>query len=156
VRPTVEEQLEGSCRILEETIAPEVTGDQAAEALRGVVKNLRMLGKSWAQVLPFLHWDNGATAALLERARPNVPAPLAQRLGDLDGNSDDPFDVAAARHRNTALRGLLSEVVAVLDPASVPAAATHRAIVEHLSARAARYPMRMVPDVPRAAVRAEA
>jgi hypothetical protein len=155
VRPTVEEQLEGSCRILEETIAPEVTGDHAAEALRGVVKNLRMLGKSWARVLPFLHWDNGATAALLERARPDVPAPLAERLGDLNRNPTDPFDVAAAQHRNAVLRGLLSEVVAVLDPASAAAATTHRAIVEHLSARSARYPMRMVPDVPRAAARVD-
>ena len=156
MRPTVEEQLEGSCRILEETIAPEVSGDDAAEALRGVVKNLRMLGKGWAQVLPFLHWDSGATAALLERARPNVQRPLAERLGDLDRNPDDPFDVAAARHRNDVLRGLLSEVVAALDPSSVPAATTHRAIVEHLSARASRYPMRMVPDVPHAAARADA
>jgi hypothetical protein len=54
------------------------------------------------------------------------------------------------------LRGLLSEVLAALDPASVPAVTTHRAIVEHLSARAACYPMRMVPDVPRAAAGAEA
>lgn len=156
MRPTVEEQLEGSCRILEETIAPELTSDDDAEALRGVVKNLRMLGKSWAQVLPFLHWDNAATTALLELARPHVPAALAERLADLDRPPDDPLDVAAAQHRNDVLRGLLSEVVAVLDSGSVPAATTHRAIVEHLSARAARYPMRMVPDVPRAAARAEA
>jgi hypothetical protein len=156
VRPTVEEQLEGSCRILEETIAPGLTSDDAAETLRAVVKNLRMLGKSWAQLLPFLHWDNAATAELLERARPQVPAALAQRLTNLDRDQQDPFDFAAAQHRNQVLRGLLSEMVAVLDAGSGPDATTHRAIVEHLSARAARYPMRMVPDVPRAAARAEA
>ena len=45
---------------------------------------------------------------------------------------------------NNRLRNLLSEVVLVLDPAE-PANA---GIVAHLSARTARYPMRMVPDMP--------
>ena len=59
----------------------------------------------------------------------------------------DPFDVAAAQARNDRLRGLLSEVVAIIDTD----AAAYRAIVEHMRTRAGRFPMRMVPDMPRTA-----
>ncbi len=148
MRPTIGEQLGGTCRILEEVIAPEVASPHAAEALRGLVKNLRMLETGWGAVLPFLHWDNAETAALLQRARPAVPAGLAERIGTCCATPrPDPFDVSATQQRNDALRGLLSEVVAGID-AEAP---VHGEIVAHLRVRTGRYPMRSVPDLPRAA-----
>jgi hypothetical protein len=142
----VEEQLAGSRRILEDVIGPELVGSGAAESLRGLVKNLEMLERSWARVLPFLHWDNERTAILLQDARAELPAVLADRISD-DPPVGDPFDVAAAQSRNDRLRGLLSEVVAIVDSD----AAAYRAIVEHMRTRAGRFPMRMVPDMPRTA-----
>ncbi|MDT7578266.1 MAG: hypothetical protein QOH17_4599, partial [Pseudonocardiales bacterium] len=59
----------------------------------------------------------------------------------------DPFDHAGAQSRNDRLRGLLSEVVAIIDTDAAP----YRALVEHMRARAGRFPMRMVPDMPRTA-----
>jgi hypothetical protein len=148
MRPTIGEQLAGTCRILEDVVAPEVAGAQAADALRGLVKNLRMLETSWAAVLPFLHWDNAQTTALLRRARPAVPAVLAERITSVcDALASDPVDVTAVQEHNDRLRGVLSEVVAVLDTGSE----TYRAIAAYLNVRASRYPLRMVPDTPAAA-----
>ena len=145
MRPTITEQLAGTCRILEEVVAPELAGAQAADALRGLVKNLRMLETSWSSVLPFLHWDNDATAGLLGQARRSVPSPLAERIDTACAETaPDPIDLDAVHSVNNRLRNLLSEVVLVLDPAE-PA---HAGIVAHLAARTARYPMRMVPDMP--------
>ena len=145
MHPTVSEQLAGTCRILEDVVAPEVTGAYAADVLRGLVKNLRMLETRWAAVLPFLRWDSSQTAALLRRARPAVPSPLAERIrAATAAPAPDPVDVGAAEEHNDLLRGLLSEVLAVLDPG----AEDYRAIAGHLSTRNSRYPMRMVPDTP--------
>jgi hypothetical protein len=143
VRPTVEEQLAGSRRILEDVIAPELSGAGAVESLNGLVKNLELLERSWTRVLPFLHWDNEHTAVLLRDARAGLPAVLADRI-TADAPVGDPFDVAAAQDRNDRLRGLLSEVVAVVDTD----AAAYRAIVEHMRTRTGRFPLRMVPDLP--------
>jgi hypothetical protein len=148
MRPTIGEQLTGTCRILEAVIAPEVAGTPAGDVLRGLVKNLRMLQTSWAAVLPFLHWDNELTAGLLARAMSSVPDALAQRImTDLDAKpAPDPADVASVQERNDELRALLTEVVRVIDPVSDP----HAEIVAHLAVRAGRYPLRAVPDLPRA------
>jgi hypothetical protein len=142
MRPTVAEQLGGACRILEEVVGPEVAGTAAAEPLRALVKNLRMLETSWAAVLPFLHWDNAATAGLLEQGRPGLPEPLARQIEVAVAlPAPDPLDVEAVQERNDVLRGLLSAVVRAGDPEQT-------AIVGHLLERSRRYPMRMVPDVP--------
>jgi hypothetical protein len=143
VRPTVTEQLEGTCLVLERVVAPELTGTPAAEVLQGLVRNLRLLGACWAADLPFQHWDMRETAALLDRAQPLLPQPLADRIGSL-GPDPDPIDAVAVGAYVTELRELLAEVVRVIDPAGPE----HAAIVAHLAERARRYPVRMVPEVP--------
>jgi hypothetical protein len=148
MRPTIGEQLGGTCRILEVMIAPEVAGTPAGDVLRGLVKNLRMLQTNWGTVLPFLHWDNETTAGLLARAASSVPDALAQRITTtVDGQpAPDPADVMAAQERNDELRALLTEVVRVISAKSD----AHAEIIAHLAARSARYPLRAVPDLPRA------
>jgi hypothetical protein len=148
MRPTIGEQLDGTCRILEAVVAPEVAGTPAAEVLQGLVKNLRMLRTSWSAVLPFLHWDNEAMAALLTRAMSSVPDALAQRIMAAQDtqSAPDPVDVASVQERNDELRALLTEVVRVIDTVSD----AHAEIVAHLAVRAGRYPLRAVPDLPRA------
>lgn len=147
MRPTVAEQLAGTCLALERVVAPEVEGTPAAEVLRGLVKNLRMLETSWAAILPFLHWDVVETAALLDRVRETVPEPLGARIAQALAEAPvDSLDVVAVEAGNDALRALLGEVVVAIDPTSPE----HAAIAAHLDERARRYPMRMVPDVPKA------
>lgn len=145
MRPTIGEQLDGTCRVLEAVVAPEVAGTPAADVLDGLVKNLRMLGTNWPAVLPFLHWDNATTAALLMRSAAAVPDHLVRRIETLNTEpTPDLLDVVAAQERNDELRALLSEAVLAMDTAS----AAHADIVAHLVARAARYPLRSVPAVP--------
>jgi hypothetical protein len=147
MRPTVAEQLAGTCLALERVVSPAVEGTAAAEVLRGLVKNLRMLGTSWGAILPFLHWDIAETATLLERARGAVPEPVGARIDSaLAQEPPDPLDVDAVEIRDDALRAVLSEVVRTVDPGGPE----HAAIAVHLGERARRYPLRMVPDVPKA------
>jgi len=148
MRPTIGEQLGGTCRILEVMIAPEVAGTPAGDVLGALVKNLRMLQTSWTAVLPFLHWDNETTASLLMGATSSVPGALAQRIvTTLDSQlAPDPIDVTAVQERNDELRALLTDVIGVISTESD----AHAEIIAHLSARSARYPLRAVPDLPRA------
>jgi hypothetical protein len=147
MRPTVTEQLAGTCLALERVVAPEVEGTPAAEVLRGLVKNLRMLGTSWPAILPFLHWDVAETAALLGRLRAVLPGPLVDRVdAALAEEPADPLDVTAVEGRADALRTLLAEAVVLLEPTG----SEHAAVAAHLGERARRYPLRMVPDVPKA------
>lgn len=149
MRPTIEEQIEGSCRLLEQVIAVEVHDSHALEVLSGLTRNLRMIGSSWTQLLPFLHWDNEVTARLLDAARPTVEAVLAQRIADtVTGAQSDPIDFEAVSAHNDELRALLSELVTELDPQSGPqATAFYRDVVGHFDLRARRYPMRLVPQL---------
>jgi hypothetical protein len=147
MRPTIAEQLAGTCRALERVASSEVEGTPAAEVLRGLVKNLRMLETSWSAILPFLHWDLNETTALLARAHGAVPEPLRARIDTaLAGQPVDPLDVGAVEARDDMLRALLTEVVLAVDPLGTE----YAAIAAHLDERARRYPLRMVPDVPTA------
>ena len=55
MRPTVEEQLQGTCRVLEKVVAPCVTDAYARTMLGGLIANLRMWGKSERE-LPQKDW----------------------------------------------------------------------------------------------------
>jgi hypothetical protein len=46
MRPSVDEQLHGTCRILEEVVAPAVADPYARTILAGLIANLRMLSQA--------------------------------------------------------------------------------------------------------------
>jgi len=140
VHPTVDEQLREARRILEEVVEPEVQTDYPADTLRAVLSALQMLEGAWSEVLPFLHWDNEATAALLDAAlHHDVAGDLGARIRvSLARPPADATDVEAAHRRNLELRALLTEVVPWTfrwDTGAVDAT-----IVDHLRERARRYP----------------
>jgi hypothetical protein len=139
VYPTIDEQLREARRILEEVVAPEVHGDYPADTLRAVLSALQMLEGAWSEVLPFLHWDNQATAELLDAALDHGVGPLGDRIRTaLARPPADAIDVGAAHRRNLELRELLSELVPTAfqwDTGAVDAG-----IVDHLRERARRYP----------------
>lgn len=162
MRPGIEDLLRGSARILEEAVAPEVATPYAAEVLRGVIKNLRVLEQHWTRVLPFVLWDNQETAALLESGAAAAPPALGKQINLLLGvQAPDPSDFTAVHARNDTLRALLCELIAAAPPpagepaasarSSEPASALRADISSHLEARARRFPLRLVPDMPRAA-----
>ena len=145
MRPTVEEQLQGTCRVLEGVVAPCVTDPFARTILDGLIANLRMLTGALPAVAGFLRDDNAATLRLLETLRGVVSPELAARIVEATGHAEpDLADGAALEARNGLLRELLA--LAVCTEGLAPEA--HRAIVQHFTERASRVPMRYVPTAP--------
>lgn len=145
MKPTVREQLQGTCRILQTVVAPCVSDPFARTILDGLVANLRMLTEALPAVAGFLRHDNQATARLLETLRDAVPGDLAARLTQALGEEEpDAADADALDERNRRLRELLAEAVCSerLSPDQ------HRAIVRHMTERASRVPMRYVATAP--------
>ena len=145
MKPTVEEQLQGTCRILESVVAPCVADPFARTILDGLVANLRMLTGAVPAVAGFLRHDNQATVQLLATLRDAVAGDLAARLTQaLDDSEPDVADPAALDERNRRLRELLAQAVCSegLSPDR------HRAIVQHMTERASRVPMRYVATAP--------
>ena len=141
MRPTVQEQLLGTCRILESVVTPCVADPYARTILEGLIANLRMLSGALPAVPGFLHNDNRASVALLGQLQAAVPPDLAASIAlALAQPEPDTADMTALEQRNSDLRGLLSQALggAGLTPA------LHAAALAHMTARAARSPMRYV------------
>ena len=147
MRPTVEEQLLGTCRILEMVVSPCVADPYARTILEGLIGNLRMLTSALPAVPGFLNSDNRATAGLLGQLQavvaPDLAASIALALGRPEPEPDaaDATEVRALDQRNCELRELFSQ--ALCDAGLTPA--MRSAALAHMSARAARAPMRYVP-----------
>ena len=145
MKPTVQEQLQGTCRVLETVVAPCVADPFARTILDGLVANLRMLTGALPAVPGFLRHDNQATARLLSGLRESTPPELAARVADALGEPEpDAADTAALDARNGRLRELLA--LAVCSESLSPE--QHRAIVRHMTERASRVPMRYVATAP--------
>ena len=148
MRPGVTEQLEGMCRILETSIAPELVNGHTQETLRSLIANVRMLSRAWHQLLPFLHWDNAAMVELLREVRAEADTDLRARIDEVlaqapaDADAADAADADAAEARNDRLRALLSDSLQCAPPLL-------SRITAHLSERAQRYPLRLTGAVPK-------
>ena len=144
MRPTVEEQLLGTCRVLEKVVAPCVSDPYARTILEGLIGNLRMLTSALPAVSSFLNNDNRATAGLLGQLQavvaPELGASIALALGRPE---PDAADMTALDQRNCELRELFSQ--ALCDAGLT--LAMRSAALEHMTARAARSPMRYVPTI---------
>ena len=141
MRPTVEEQLQGTCRILENVVAPCVADPYARTLLAGLIGNLRMLGGAFPAIAGFLVVDNRSTAALLARFQAVVAPDLVARIGTALAQAEpDATDMALLEQRNCELRELFSQALCgnCLSPELRAAA------LAHMSERAARAPMRYV------------
>ncbi len=131
------------CRILETVVAPELNNGYTLETLRSLIANVRMLGRAWHQLLPFLHWDNEAMVALLREVRAEVDQGLRTRIDDaLAQTLADGADALAAEIRNDQLRALLVDSLNCTPPLL-------ERITAHLSERSRRYPLRLTGAVPK-------
>ena len=141
MRPTVEEQLLGTCTILEQVVSPCVADPYARTILQGLIGNLRMLTSALPAVPGFLNSDNQATAGLLGQLQAVVAPDLAASIVLALGRPEpDAADMTALEQRNCELRELFSQALcgAGLTPAMRAAA------LAHMTARASRAPMRYV------------
>ena len=142
MRPTVEEPLLGTCRILETLVSPCVADPYARTILQGLIGNLRMLTSALPAVPGFLNSDNRATVGLLAQLQAVVAPELAASIALALGRPEpDAADMSALDQRNGELRELFSQ--ALCDAGLTPA--MRAAALAHMTARAARAPMRYVP-----------
>jgi hypothetical protein len=145
VRPTVQEQLQGTGRVLEEIIAPHVGDPYAANILKALISNLRMLVDAVPATARFVQWDNRAAAEVLAVMRGSQQADLAAEIGAvLSENEPDPTDWVALDARNQRLRSLL---VTALAADRLPSEVDEQ-LVGYMTERASRHPMRYVLPTP--------
>jgi hypothetical protein len=148
MNPTITEQLRGYSRILDEVVAPALDRGYPSDVLAGIIANLRRLAGFWDRVLPFLEWDNRATAVVLLDAAPLLEPELAARVrravdvtpADADEGTD-PLDFDALHDRNLELRSLLAETIVPLAGGGERTAAMYARVRSHLRERMSRYPM---------------
>jgi hypothetical protein len=147
MRPTVEEQLQGTCRVLETVVAPQVSEPFARTILDNLVANLRMLTSGMPKIAAFLRHDNDATLQLLLALCQALPPQLVGRINDAEAAGEpDVADAEALENRNSLLRGMLAE--AICNPSLL--SDMRHAVVSHMIDRASRVPMRYVPTAPAA------
>ncbi|MEV6899925.1 hypothetical protein [Amycolatopsis sp. NPDC051372] len=126
MRPTIEDQLHGAQRLLDDVAGdPELSRD-SHENLANVRRLLKQIGRSWSELLPFYINDNATMAQLLTRHAHDLGIPAAAEPAG--------YDVAQAAQRNAELRALLSRVITNL-PATTDGTAARREITEYLVRR---------------------
>jgi hypothetical protein len=153
LKPSVQEQLQGTCRILETVVAPCVNDALARTVLDGLIANLAMLSGALPSVAGFLRDDNDRSLQLLAMLRPSLAPSLGARIDTAAAlPRPDDTDLPALDERNRLLRELLAAAVCAegLGPDQ------HREIVEHMSTRARSAPMRYVSTAPKSPVRPSA
>lgn len=137
MRPTISEQLRATRRILNEAVLPQIDNNYSARILEMALSNLEMLETAWANVLPFLRWDNEAALKLLRQLRNEVGSDLASAIDQAESDpSGDSLDASALQARNEALQALVQKTIGACGPEG------RRRIHAQLLERTARYPMR--------------
>ena len=109
MRPSAEEQLQGTCRVLEKVVSPCVTDPYARTILEGLIGNLRMLAGALPAVPAFLASDNRSTAALLGQLQAavegrNHAVPEARSRGEDEIDAGLPVRLLEVRLERDVVR----------------------------------------------------
>lgn len=151
MRPTVDEQLAGLDRLLEQVAADPALGPESGLLLRDARRQLARLRGSLDLRSPFLRWDNAASAAVLRAVAPHLPAEVATRVDQVVTAPGPGTDERQLVERNDALRSLLSEALDALVDGEEGQAA-QRLIVDHLQTRVTANPALsrnpVIPELP--------
>jgi hypothetical protein len=136
MHPTIDEQLIGIARLVEQAAARDPE-DPTLQRLRSAAGTLRRIAGSWAELLPYFAWDNRAMLRLFAEHAGALSETQRARVEALSSASIDPLCARAAHDRNKALRAVLSELIEGL-----PAAASElrEALRAHARERIARDP----------------
>jgi hypothetical protein len=147
LRPTIDEQLIGICRILEDVVQPALSTSYPKHVLNGLVSNIRMLSDALPEIPCFLSWDNDGCLAILRDLRGVVRGTLLAAIEEeIDLPSPDLCDWPALDARNERLRELLSLAVRSNELEEEEL----QRITQHLAQRAARNPIRFAIVLPKA------
>ncbi|WP_067434561.1 hypothetical protein [Nocardioides jensenii] len=130
MKPTITDQLTRTVETLREVTLPHLTDHASRRTTESVIAGLVLVAEAWPRILPFLAWDN---------------AEMLRLLGDRDVATPDaevdPLDVEANDRLNEELRRRLEALVAAEPGQPDPD------VLQHLDARARRYPLRYVPTL---------
>ena len=128
MKPSVDDQLRESRRILLEEVLPSVGSDHVATAVRRVAADLRKLGTCWEAAIPFVRWEVETLQSVL-RAVGAPPVPV-----------DDDGSYAGLCRQAEVLRATLSEALRRMPPCS-EAPAEWGVVLDYFNERLARDPM---------------
>ena len=123
MKPSVDEQLRQSRRILLEQVLPAVESDHVADLVRRLAADLRKLGSCWELAAPFARWEVQTLESVLDT--------VAAALGEADRQQIDmlrgaPVDGSASygdlcARREVLRRALDLGVRRLPPPAEAPA-----------------------------------
>lgn len=128
MKPSVDDQLRESRRILLEEVLPAVESDHVAAVVRRVAADLRKLGSCWEAAVPFVRWEVETLQSVLQA----VGAPPVRISGD--------ESYAGFCRQAETLRQALSEALRRMPPRS-EAPEQWRVVLDYFNARLARDPM---------------
>ena len=128
MKPTVDDQLRETRRILLEEVLPAVEADHVAAVVRRLAADLRKLGTCWEAAIPFVRWEVETLESVLQSiGSPPVPP------------SGDASYTGLCRQAET-LRLALSEALRRMPPRS-EAPEQWRIVLDYFNERLARDPM---------------
>jgi hypothetical protein len=128
VKPSVDDQLRETRRILLDEVLPAVESDHVATLVRRVAADLRKLGTCWEAAIPFVRWEVETLESVLQA----VGSPPARPTGD------GSYTVLCEQAES--LRLALSEALRRMPPRS-EAPAEWRIVLDYFNERLARDPM---------------
>ena len=123
MKPSVDEQLRQSRRILLEQVLPAVESDHVADLVRRLAADLRKLGTCWEMAAPFARWEVQTLESVLDTVAPALGEDGRRELAGLRGPPvDGGAGYAELCARSEALRRALDFAVRRLPPpAEAPA-----------------------------------
>lgn len=128
MKPSVDDQLRESRRILLEEVLPAVGSDHVATVVRRVAADLRKLATCWEAAIPFARWE----VETLESVLRGIGSPPVRLSG---GES-----YAALCEQTETLRRALSDALRRMPPRS-EAPEQWRIVLDYFNERLARDPM---------------
>lgn len=123
MQPTVDAELAGVRRILEELASDTSLPRQATEAMRGASRSLLRVERHWSLILPYLVSDNGEVLGVLRDIAQYLPVALREDVDAFaehcaDAQAVPVPDFAWVNEVNERARELLSRAIAALPPGS--------------------------------------
>ncbi len=130
MKPSVDDQLRQTQRLLLERVIPAVESDHAADLVRRIAADLRKLSTCWDAAEVFDAWDAAALMRLLTQLAPLLPADT------LDHAGSPPEEADWQEHLRATLAAALPHLP---PPARAPEAWS--AVLGYFRERLARDPM---------------
>lgn len=111
MHPTIDEQLAGARRLLDQATQDPAIPAGPLELFANVRRLLEQVARSWSSLPAFHRSDNDEITALLASLHGVLSTTTRQRLENLVGEPSDGCDAEAAAKRNVNLRALLTQVI---------------------------------------------